>query len=159
MKVLIIEDDREIVEILSLVFEMHWPGVEMVSTHLGEIGVGLVESESPDVLILDLGLPDISGYDVLKRVRDFSNIPIIILTVRGEEADVIKGLIKTNTPGRIGLSVSSRIDSKIILDIPGAENLTGNGDLICVCPALRDGIRLQGAYITNKEIFSPSSLT
>lgn len=61
MKVLIIEDDREIVEIISLVFEMRWPEVKLVSTHLGKRGVELVESESPDVVILDLGLPDTSG--------------------------------------------------------------------------------------------------
>jgi len=92
MKVLIIEDDREIVEIVSLAFEIRWPEAELVSTHLGEKGVGLVESEDPDVVIIDLGLPDISGYDVLKDIRLFSNVPILILTVRGEEADIVKGL-------------------------------------------------------------------
>ena len=92
MKVLIIEDDREIVEVISLAFEIRWPGVNLVSTHLGEKGVELVESENPDVVILDLGLPDISGFDVLKEIRAFSTVPILILTVRGEEADVVKGL-------------------------------------------------------------------
>ncbi len=92
MKVLIIEDDNEIVEVISLAFEIRWPGVKLVSTHLGEKGVGLVESENPDVVILDLGLPDISGYDVLKEIRTFSGVPILILTVRGEESDVVKGL-------------------------------------------------------------------
>ncbi len=92
MKVLIIEDDREIVEIISLAFEIRWPNVKLVSTHLGEKGVELVESENPDVVILDLGLPDTSGFDVLKEIRTFSNVPIMILTVRGEEADIVKGL-------------------------------------------------------------------
>jgi two-component system KDP operon response regulator KdpE len=64
----------------------------MISTHLGEQGVELVEKERPDVVILDLGLPDISGYDVLKKIRAFSRVPVIILTVRGEEADVTRGL-------------------------------------------------------------------
>ena len=92
MKCLIIEDDREIVEVVSLVFEMRWPGVSLLSTHLGEKGVELVESENPDVVILDLGLPDISGFDVLKEIRAFSDVPILVLTVRGEEADIVKGL-------------------------------------------------------------------
>ncbi len=92
MKVLIIEDDREIVEVISLAFEIRWPGVELVSTHLGEKGVELVESENPDIVILDLGLPDISGFDVLKEIRIFSAVPILILTVRGEESDIVKGL-------------------------------------------------------------------
>ena len=92
MKVLIIEDDREIVEVISLAFQIRWPEVKLVSTHLGEKGMGLVESENPDVVILDLGLPDISGYDVLKEIRAFSDVPVLILTVRGEETDVVKGL-------------------------------------------------------------------
>ncbi len=92
MKVLIVEDDHEIVEIISLAFEIRWPEAELVSTHLGEQGISMVEAEDPDVVILDLGLPDISGFDVLKEVRTFSAVPILILTVRGEEADVVKGL-------------------------------------------------------------------
>jgi two-component system response regulator VicR len=92
MKVLIVEDDHEIVEIISLAFEIRWPEAELVSTHLGEQGISMVETEEPDVVILDLGLPDISGFDVLKEVRTFSTVPILILTVRGEEADIVKGL-------------------------------------------------------------------
>ncbi len=92
MKVLIIEDDREIVEAISLAFQIRWPEAKVVSTHLGEKGVELVESEAPDIVILDLGLPDISGFEVLDQIRRFSNVPTIILTVRSEEADVVRGL-------------------------------------------------------------------
>ncbi len=92
MKVLIIEDDREIVEVVKLSFEIRWPGVQVVSTHLGKKGIELVESEDPDIVILDLGLPDISGFDVLKEVRTFSDVPILVLTVRGDEADIVRGL-------------------------------------------------------------------
>ncbi len=92
MKVLIIEDDREIVEVVSLAFKIRWPEVKFVSTHLGERGVELVESENPDVVILDLGLVDISGFEVLKQIRLFSTVPILILTVRSDEADIVKGL-------------------------------------------------------------------
>ena len=92
MKVLIIEDDREIVEVVSLAFQMRWPEVHLVHSNLGERGVELVESENPDIVILDLGLPDISGYDVLKEIRTFSTIPILILTVRADEADIVRGL-------------------------------------------------------------------
>ncbi len=64
----------------------------MISTHQGEAAAGLVESESPDIVILDLGLPDISGFEVLKDIRLFSDVPVIIVTVRDSEADVVKGL-------------------------------------------------------------------
>ena len=92
MKVLIIEDDRDIVEAISLAFQIRWPEAHVISTHLGERGVELVEKESPDIVILDLGLPDISGYEVLKQIRLFSSIPVIILTARAEESDIVKGL-------------------------------------------------------------------
>jgi DNA-binding response OmpR family regulator len=92
VKALVIEDSREIVEAVSLCFEFRWPGVAVVSTAKGSEGVELVETESPDVVILDLGLPDISGFEVLRQIRSFSDVPVIILTVRGEETDKVKGL-------------------------------------------------------------------
>jgi two-component system KDP operon response regulator KdpE len=92
MKVLIIEDDQDIVETISLALQIRWPEAKLVSTHLGENGIELAESEAPDVVILDLGLPDIGGFEVLKQIRLFSSVPVIILTVRAEEADVVKGL-------------------------------------------------------------------
>jgi two-component system KDP operon response regulator KdpE len=92
MKALIIEDDPEIVESVSLAFRLRWPDAQLTSTKMGERGLELVESEHPDIVILDLGLPDISGFDVLRQIRLFSSVPIIILTVRGDDADIVKGL-------------------------------------------------------------------
>lgn len=92
MKILIIEDAPSIVETISLALEMRWPDAKIISTARGEQGIDMAESESPDVIILDLGLPDISGFDVLKRIRLFSDVPILILTVRSDEADIVKGL-------------------------------------------------------------------
>ena len=92
MKVLIVEDDKEIVDAITLAFQIRWPEAKVVSTRLGRKGVELVESENPDIVILDLGLPDISGFEVLNQTRLFSHVPIIILTVRADEADVVKGL-------------------------------------------------------------------
>ena len=92
MQILIIEDSPVIVETISLALEIRWPDVKISVTSTGEQGIGMTETESPDVIILDLGLPDISGFDVLKRIRLFSNIPIIILTARQDETDIVKGL-------------------------------------------------------------------
>jgi len=92
VKALIIEDDPEIVESVSLAFRIRWPEARLVSTHLGRKGIELAESENPDIIILDLGLPDISGFEVLKQIRFFSSVSIIILTVKAEEADIVKGL-------------------------------------------------------------------
>ena len=92
MKVLIIEDDQEIVEAISLAFQIRWPEAKVISTRLGKKGGELVESEVPDIVILDLGLPDINGFEVLRQIRLFSHVPTIILTVKSDEVDVVKGL-------------------------------------------------------------------
>ncbi|OGN88632.1 MAG: DNA-binding response regulator [Chloroflexi bacterium RBG_13_46_14] len=92
MKMLIIEDAPEIVEAVSLIIEMRWPESKIISTALGEKGIDLVETESPDLIILDIGLPDISGFDVLKRIRLFSDVPILILTVNSDETSIVRGL-------------------------------------------------------------------
>jgi two-component system KDP operon response regulator KdpE len=92
MKVLVIEDDKSIIDTIALSFMVGWPGVELVSTAEGEEGIEMAESESPDIIILDIGLPDISGFEVLRQIRAFSNVPIVVLTAMTEESDVIKCL-------------------------------------------------------------------
>ncbi|MEE8374202.1 MAG: ATP-binding protein, partial [Dehalococcoidia bacterium] len=91
-KVLIIEDDQEIVKSMDLAFQILWPEAELVPARCGEVGIDKVETEDPDLVILDLGLPDISGFDVLRRIRLFSRVPIIVMTVRTGEEDVVKAL-------------------------------------------------------------------
>jgi len=92
MKVLLIEDDQSIINAISVAFEFRWPDVQVVAAMSGKEGIDLVKRESPDVVILDLNLPDISGFEVLKGFRAFSSVPNIILTVRFDDADVLKGL-------------------------------------------------------------------
>jgi two-component system response regulator VicR len=92
MKVLVIEDDPGIIEVVSLCFQLRWSGTTVITAANGHKGVELVEIESPDVIILDIGLPDMDGYQVLKEIRRFSEVPVIMLTVRGEDTDVAKGL-------------------------------------------------------------------
>jgi two-component system KDP operon response regulator KdpE len=92
MKILVIEDDRAIVEAISLTLQINWPDTTLLSAKLGEEGIEMLQSENPDAVILDLGLPDISGFEVLKRIRSFSEVPILILTVRSDESDIVKGL-------------------------------------------------------------------
>jgi two-component system KDP operon response regulator KdpE len=92
MKILIIDDDPAIVENLELTFKVSWPDSVIVTASQGQDGISLVETESPGIIILDLGLPDINGFEVLKRIRLFSNVPIVVLTVRSEEGSVVKAL-------------------------------------------------------------------
>ena len=92
MKVLIIEDDPQIIETVALILELRWPEASLVSTFFGEKGVELVKKDPPDIVVLDLGLPDIDGFQVLRQIRTFSDVPVVILTVMGAEVDKIKGL-------------------------------------------------------------------
>lgn len=82
MKVLVIEDDQEVVVAISLLFQIRWPEAQVISAHLGEMGVEMVRKEAPDIVILDLGLPDIDGLEVLKRIRELSSVPVMVLTAR-----------------------------------------------------------------------------
>jgi two-component system response regulator VicR len=92
VKIVIIEDAADIVEVVSLCFELRWPGSEVISSAEGKRGLELIERENPDIVILDLGLPDIDGFEVLKDIRRFSNVPVIVLTARTEEVDIVRGL-------------------------------------------------------------------
>lgn len=92
MKVLVIEDDPGIIEVVSLCFQLRWSGTTVISAANGQKGIELVENESPDVVILDIGLPDMDGYQVLKEIRRFADVPVLMLTVRGEDTDIAKGL-------------------------------------------------------------------
>jgi len=92
MKALIIEDDPDTIESVSHVLQMRWPEINLASTHLGKRGIKLAGSVSPNVIILDLSLPDINGFEVLKQIRTFSSVPIVVLSVKAEETDIVKGL-------------------------------------------------------------------
>ena len=91
MKILIIEDDKNIIDFLTTSFQIAWPEAKLFTTDKGLRGIELVEDQAPDIVLLDLGLPDINGFKVLRQIRLISNVPIIIITVSGEEGSVVKG--------------------------------------------------------------------
>jgi len=92
MKALIVEDDRATVEAVSMVFKLRWNEMEVISSTTGAEVSHLVETELPDVIILDLMLPDIDGIEVLREIRHFSNVPVVVLTARLESITMIEGL-------------------------------------------------------------------
>jgi DNA-binding response OmpR family regulator len=92
MKILIIEDNSELIEPISVMFKLRWPDCSTIPCAEGLRGVELAEIESPDIIILDINLPDTDGFEVLRRIRLFSDVPIVILTVRGDELDRVRGL-------------------------------------------------------------------
>ena len=92
MKLLIVDDDADIVESVRLGFGLQWREVEVVSADNGEDALRVVEAERPDLVLLDVGLPGRSGYDVLRELRTFSEVPVVMLTARGETVDKVRGL-------------------------------------------------------------------
>ncbi len=92
MKVVVIDDSPEIIEVVSLCFQLRWSDATVLSADNGSKGLELIEAENPNIVILDIGLTDMDGFQVLRELRRFSQVPVIMLTVRGEDTDVAKGL-------------------------------------------------------------------
>ncbi len=92
MKIVVVDDSPEIIEVVSLCFQLRWSGATVVSASSGAQGLELIEAENPDLVILDVGLPDIDGFQVLREIRLFSQVPVVMLTVRDEDTDVVRGL-------------------------------------------------------------------
>jgi DNA segregation ATPase FtsK/SpoIIIE, S-DNA-T family len=78
----------------------------------------------------------------------------LVLTVQRPSTNVITGLIKANIPCRVAFNVTSQVDSRVIIDQPGAEKLLGKGDMLFVPPDASKPIRIQGSMVTDKEINS-----
>ena len=75
----------------------------------------------------------------------------LILATQRPSVNVITGLIKANFPSRIAFRVSSKVDSRTILDQNGADSLLGNGDMLLMPPATNDPVRVQGAYLSTED--------
>ncbi len=92
MKILLIDPDGGTRDTLSLGFNIGWPQHMLLWTGEGAKGIGLAESESPQLVIVEIDLPDTDGFDVVRQIRLFSDVPILILSEREGELDVVKGL-------------------------------------------------------------------
>ncbi len=88
--VLVIEDELAIRRFLKPSLESHH--FKVVEAITGTEGLGLASSHKPDVVLLDLGLPDMDGLEVIRRLREWSEVQIIVLTARGKEKDKVAGL-------------------------------------------------------------------
>lgn len=110
----------------------------------------LVVDEMADVMLS-------SGVDVeskivrLAQMARATGIHLLLATQR-PSVDVLTGLIKANVPARIGMNVATTVDSRVILDMSGAENLLGNGDMLFKAPDISRPYRIQGAFVSNEEV-------
>ena len=90
MKALVVDDDRALADIIA--FTMRREGYQVIKAFDGEMALRRWIEEQPDIILLDVNLPRLDGFAVCQHIRQQSQTPIILLTVRGEEDDIIRGL-------------------------------------------------------------------
>lgn len=90
-KLLIVDDDRQLATMLSELLELE--GFQVATVCDGEAALQQIDIARPDLVLLDVMLPGINGFEVLKRLREKHDLPVIMLTARGEESERILGLI------------------------------------------------------------------
>lgn len=92
MKVLVVDDEPEVAGIVDLAFSFHRPEYEVIKASNGWEALRLVETDKPDIVILDIAMPGISGFEVARSLRASNDIPVIMLTAKGMEDDKVEGL-------------------------------------------------------------------
>ena len=92
MRILVVDDEPDVVESVQLGFTLQWREVEVLGAGTGEEALDIVEHRHPDIVLLDVGLPDTDGFAVLREIRSFSDVPVVMLTARDDAMDKVKGL-------------------------------------------------------------------
>jgi two-component system KDP operon response regulator KdpE len=92
MKVLVVDDAEEVIEAVTISFTLQWRETEVLGARDGETALDLVEHEHPDIVLLDVMMPGVDGYETLRRLRAFSDVPVIMLTAKDGVLDKVRGL-------------------------------------------------------------------
>ena len=159
-----------IVEIDQILSALKWSLSEMDRRYklFAEVGVRNVDGYNelsgfqalPFIMIIIDELADLMAYspveveDAITRLAQMARAVGIhlVLSTQRPSVDVLTGLIKANIPCRIAFNVSSMIDSRVIIDMPGAEKLLGRGDMLFIPPEQAKPVRIQGAYVAEHEV-------
>jgi DNA-binding response OmpR family regulator len=88
--VLVVDDDIRILRMMKRILELE--DFDVITAEGGEAALQMFEKENPALVLLDVMMPDIDGYTVLRRIREFSQIPVILVTARGEDKEKVEGL-------------------------------------------------------------------
>lgn len=159
-----------IVEPEKVVSALKWAVQEMQNRYktFAEVGVRNVENYNelsgfqamPYIVIVIDELADVMLFapreveEVVTKLAQMARATGIhlVLATQRPSVDVLTGLIKANIPARIAFNVTTMVDSRVILDIPGAEKLLGRGDMLYIPPTQSKPTRIQGAFVSDKEI-------
>jgi two-component system KDP operon response regulator KdpE len=105
-KILVIDDDLAITELMNLLLKTH--GFEVITANTGAEGIRLVEEKRPNVVLLDLMMPDMDGWQVSKALRAFSNVPILILSAINDPG-IVASVLDTGADDFLVKPVSSSV--------------------------------------------------
>ena len=92
MKILVVDDDPHMREALTISLELHWDDATIFAAKDGEEGLRLFAKHDPDVVLLDVSMPGKDGFLVLAEIRQRSDVPVLMLTARGDEMAQVRGL-------------------------------------------------------------------
>ena len=129
VEILIIDDEPQIRKLLQIVLESNDYKVIQAST--GKEGLVLSASHPPDLILLDIGLPDKSGHEILKELREWYNKPIIILSVQDNEADIVSALDNGATDYLTKPFRTGELLARIRSAIRRSQNTNNNSTIIC----------------------------
>lgn len=151
-RVLVVDDEKLIVK--GIRFSLEQDGMEVDCAYDGEEALELAKSNAYDMILLDVMLPKMTGFEVCQQIREFSNTPIVMLTAKGEDMDKILGLEYgaddyITKPFNI-LEVKARI--KAIMRRTGKKNEDKNADRIIENRDMRLDCEGRRVYIKNREV-------
>jgi DNA-binding response OmpR family regulator len=173
MKVLIVDDDRVLADVVAFTFRRE--GFQVVQAHDGEAALQRWAEERPDLVVLDVNLPRLDGFAVCRRIREQSDTPILLLTVRSEEDDIVHGLglgaddyiTKPFSPRQLvaraqavlrraghAPAPATRRAGDLMLDPSRREMRTGQGEAVALTPLetrLLDYLMLNAGHVLAAE--------
>ena len=92
MKILVVDDEPDVIEVVNLCFSLRWPEAEVTPANNAEDALKLVEQDKPDLVLLDINLPGMDGFQFCKELRTFCDVPVVMLSARDSEVDKVRGL-------------------------------------------------------------------
>ena len=90
ISILVVEDDKPVRNLITTTLKAH--DYRFIEAPTGEMAILEATSHNPDIILLDLGLPDMDGVEIIQKIRTWSNVPIIVISARSEDADKIEAL-------------------------------------------------------------------
>ena len=92
LRILVVDDDPDVVEAITLSFGLQWPETVVLAAPDGRTALQRLDRDRPDVILLDVALPDVDGFDLCRLIRERSDVPVLMISARTEEIDKVRGL-------------------------------------------------------------------